>query len=795
MKVSRVAILLLLLASAEPDRALGGDITLSFPLEGGNPYTARIITVVDHSAATFYDKSATTVQAYTGEVGRDRCGPSGQPCGFYNLVFTARNDADSRTFVVNGSYDGITAGYVGTSADCTALGFSPSCLERKKILNYRGHPGHDYAGTAGITRIVAARSGKVFLPRKDDRVNGNNKKNSPWCGWHAFYIDHGGGWTTWYLHNQALIHRLANRIPANYCDSTPTGDIPLGDVGDQEVIGWVGDVGVEGSPHLHFEVRRNGLIVDPYGWEWVGSDPIALNPLGAPQMSPLWGTVSPGVATVLLTPSADGFNATITGQNFESGAVVTLWDKQAQYFFGKYVPAPASVTSTQIIVDLAGIADPTKYVLKVKNPSGPRSRGVALSVAGPGLTSVPLTLLGQPADGGGAFASFAEFYGLNNAGDVAFQAGVDLSGNCTPQNIFGCTPGDFRTFKMTDSQPSLVTVPGITRVGRVLMNDAGDMAVARLADASDVNFGSGTTMGIFLFPTGATQPIQIAAIGQATPIGGTYLELDGPQALSKDGDVAFWAEILDPVQRVGLCCWYFIYSRGSGAVTKVLASGDPTPVGGSFDLSLGIVGGFTDDGDVVFDAAVSGVPTNWGVFVARRPAEIGASSWATQKIVAVGDPAPSAIGGTLGRPLLYRGRPVAGRRIVFDAAINGGSAAEAIISKDDVLAGGLGDLHVVAAVGQSTGTDVGGRFRSFGNLSAFIPQIRRDGAVLFAALLSGASVGGQETDQGIFLWTGREMRKVAVDGDRLATGRILRGPGNAILNDVGQVMYFVAKIE
>ena len=103
--------------------------SIGFPVQGQNPYTAPIITVLDHSAPYFYDKNWTQVVAYTGEMGKDRCGPSDQPCGYYNPNFLAQDPSSTLAFIANGSY-------VGTSADAP---------DQLKVLNYRGHSGYDYA--------------------------------------------------------------------------------------------------------------------------------------------------------------------------------------------------------------------------------------------------------------------------------------------------------------------------------------------------------------------------------------------------------------------------------------------------------------------------------------------------------------------------------------------------------------------------------------------------------------------------------------------------------------------------
>lgn len=75
-------------------------------------------------------------------------------------------------------------------------------------------------------------------------------------------IDHGDGWQTWYIH-------LNNDTPGTD-DGAAWGIAPGiargASVRSGELIGWVGDSGNAewvGS-HLHFEIRQNGVPVNPY---------------------------------------------------------------------------------------------------------------------------------------------------------------------------------------------------------------------------------------------------------------------------------------------------------------------------------------------------------------------------------------------------------------------------------------------------------------------------------------------------------------------------------------------------
>jgi murein DD-endopeptidase MepM/ murein hydrolase activator NlpD len=93
------------------------------------------------------------------------------------------------------------------------------------------HTGLDFAAPTG-TPVVAAGSGTVTVEHPD------------WAG-NLVRVDHGGGVETWYAH--------LSRV-----DVVPGQQVDTGDP-----IGLVGSLGNTSGPHLHLEVRLDGLAYDP----------------------------------------------------------------------------------------------------------------------------------------------------------------------------------------------------------------------------------------------------------------------------------------------------------------------------------------------------------------------------------------------------------------------------------------------------------------------------------------------------------------------------------------------------
>ncbi|MDO4731044.1 MAG: peptidoglycan DD-metalloendopeptidase family protein, partial [Clostridia bacterium] len=105
----------------------------------------------------------------------------------------------------------------------------------------RNHQGTDIAGY-GIygAEIVAAASGKVIQVNSD----------GSWGGGYGNYvvIDHGGTLSTLYAHMSGVEVKEGQSVAQG------------------EVIGYVGSTGDSTGPHLHYEVRVNGVRVDPLGY-------------------------------------------------------------------------------------------------------------------------------------------------------------------------------------------------------------------------------------------------------------------------------------------------------------------------------------------------------------------------------------------------------------------------------------------------------------------------------------------------------------------------------------------------
>jgi len=184
-------------------------------------------------------------------------------------------------------------------------------------VQYDGHDGHDYyfPDQPVGTPILAAADGVAYA--RTHRGYG-------------VVISHPGGYETVYWHLDGFAPRFADLIDSGQGVAVRAGDF----------LGTSGRSGfVRGTPHLHFELRRYGRLVDPYGWYGAGPDPCAayagclsggwlwsdtlvgsydFTPPGAPVAAPADGAsaaagvgtehpadTTPPIGTVAIEPPAD----------------------------------------------------------------------------------------------------------------------------------------------------------------------------------------------------------------------------------------------------------------------------------------------------------------------------------------------------------------------------------------------------------------------------------------------------------------------------------------------------------
>lgn len=185
------------------------DWHLRFPLPDKTAYSVTITSVFDHSMSRGPYQGDEVVTAYTGERGQT------DPVEVWRGLSKYRH-LNGFPFFVNGQYD------------------------ESDRLAYDGHPGYDYSTGGQKIPVLAAAEGKV--------IQAGTCPEGPGC----VKIDHGNGYQTVYLHMEQL-HAL--------------GDVKAGDQ-----IGIASKVDTK-DIHLHFEVLRGGVLVDPYGWQGQYPDP------------------------------------------------------------------------------------------------------------------------------------------------------------------------------------------------------------------------------------------------------------------------------------------------------------------------------------------------------------------------------------------------------------------------------------------------------------------------------------------------------------------------------------------
>ncbi|NJN14870.1 MAG: peptidoglycan DD-metalloendopeptidase family protein [Oscillochloris sp.] len=193
-------------------------------------------------------------------------------------------------------------------------------------VQYDGHDGHDYyfPDQPIGTPILAAAAGIAYA--RDHRGKG-------------VVIVHPGGYETVYWHLDDFAPVFSGLVGLSQGLPVQAGDL----------LGYSGKTGfVQGTPHLHFEVRHYGRQVDPYGWQGAGPDP-CLAYAGCAASRWLWhGSISgsddfqpPSAVTPALPPDSTPPIATLSINPPESLRLQLGFDEHVVPTVGRGFPTIA----------------------------------------------------------------------------------------------------------------------------------------------------------------------------------------------------------------------------------------------------------------------------------------------------------------------------------------------------------------------------------------------------------------------------------------------------------------------
>jgi hypothetical protein len=266
--------------------------------------------------------------------------------------------------------------------------------------------------------------------------------------------------------------------------------------------------------------------------------------------------------------------------------------------------------------------------------------------------TLPIAWHSQAVPGGGTLSPVAPGNPACVNRDGAFAFFADVNGAARNQGIFVVDANGLRAIAMGCGQGGGSGVHGTCGDpapggGTFAGFFGGTMFAPPINDAGDVLFladvvNGPSTRGLFLHVAAASTTINVASIGDPSPLGGTFAMV-GPGSLNNRGEVAFLAS-----GGTGFAADLFLWQ--SGVITKIAAVGDPGPTGGTFaflgteflgyadgsNIPGGPVPAINDCGQIAFRAIMNGGTTSRGILVRTN----GVDAWHLR----AGDPAPG--GGT-----------------------------------------------------------------------------------------------------------------------------------------------------
>ena len=207
----------------------------------------------------------------------------------------------------------------------------------------------------------------------------------------------------------------------------------------------------------------------------------------------------------------------------------------------------------------------------------------------------------------------------------------------------------------------------------------------------------------------------------------------------------------------------------SPALRRVVVSGQPTPIGGTFDrfdvIAQPIVAPVNVNGQVAFYASILRNKATEGIFVA--------SGGGIVKAAAVGDNVPGG-----GRLSEFAKHPMPALNdsgtVAFGAAITSAHAGEGIFMVKD------GTLSAIAMAGRDAPGVIGGTFVDFD-----APALNNRDEVVFVATVRH----GRETFEALYLLSNGRLRKVLAEGDPFLGGGRFSKFGLPAINNRGVIAF------
>ena len=384
--------------------------------------------------------------------------------------------------------------------------------------------------------------------------------------------------------------------------------------------------------------------------------------------------------------------------------------------------AAAVVLLLWIAVLWASLSEPARKAATA--PVSPVAHALRLVVAS-----------GQAAPSGGRFDRFDVgsqpiVAPVNNRGQVAFYASVARAK--VAEGIFLATASRVvKAAAVGDAVPGGGILSEFARHPLPALNDAGKVAFGAAVA------GARATEGIFLAADGRLKAIALSGSDAPGVQNGTFIEFDAPVLNNRD-QIAFVGTV-----RRGRETLQVLYLYSDGVLRKLVAGGDPTPRGGTFDR-FGLPA-INNKGAVAFPAIVERGAVLGGIFV------VGTSE--LRLVVGAGEIGP---GGAMLVRFSERAAIDDEDNVAFVAHLGSNAASEALLVAN---ASGLTQLAVTGEAAPG-----GGRFSAFGPWPNFGPG----GAVAFVA-----AVDEGPGPLAIYFGNPGAIRRVVMVGDRLPNGGTL----------------------